>query len=114
MPSKLSTLVWDALDAGRVIQELVADMDRDQLSADIRTAAAVNWQFTVIGEALRRLRSQFPTDAQRIRRVDDIIGFRNVLVHGYDIVDERRVWDAIHNHLPQLMDDLKQMADQHD
>jgi len=27
-----------------------------------------------------------------------IIGFRNILVHGYDMVDEVIVWNAVKNH----------------
>jgi uncharacterized protein with HEPN domain len=31
-----------------------------------------------------------------------IIGFRNIISHGYDVIDPELVWDAIQNHLPVL------------
>jgi len=36
-----------------------------------------------------------------------IIGFRNILIHGYDIVDERIVWNAIESHLPLLTREIQ-------
>jgi hypothetical protein len=38
-----------------------------------------------------------------------IIGFRNILIHGYDIIDERIVWKAVKNHLPILYKEIQQM-----
>lgn len=31
-----------------------------------------------------------------------IIGFRNMIVHGYDRIDDTAVWDAVQSHLPGL------------
>jgi uncharacterized protein with HEPN domain len=31
------------------------------------------------------------------------VGFRNVLVHGYDVVDEQQVWAAITDELEDLI-----------
>ena len=38
-----------------------------------------------------------------------IIGFRNILIHGYDIIDEMIVWKAIENHLPILTEEIKEL-----
>ena len=35
-----------------------------------------------------------------------IIGFRNILIHGYDIVDEKIVWNAVTDHLPILANEI--------
>ena len=40
-----------------------------------------------------------------------IIGFRNVIAHGYDIVDPELVWDAVQNHLPHLKIQVKQLLE---
>jgi uncharacterized protein with HEPN domain len=32
-----------------------------------------------------------------------IIGFRNILAHGYDIVDEASLWDFAQNRVPELL-----------
>ena len=38
-----------------------------------------------------------------------IVGFRNVLVHGYDLVDDRIVWDTIKNNLPVLLSEVEEL-----
>jgi len=38
-----------------------------------------------------------------------IIGFRNILIHGYDVVDEAIVWQAVTNHLPILIGEVKEI-----
>ncbi|UYN97587.1 MAG: DUF86 domain-containing protein [Enhydrobacter sp.] len=38
-----------------------------------------------------------------------IIGQRNFLAHGYNAVDERRLWDVGRNRLPALVSDLETM-----
>ena len=40
-----------------------------------------------------------------------IIGFRNILIHGYDIVDEMIVWKAVENHLPVLIKEVQKILD---
>ena len=46
---------------------------------------------TRLSKAAPELTDQFPERRQ-------IIAFRNILVHGYDIVDDAVVWDIIQNH----------------
>ncbi len=39
----------------------------------------------------------------RIRDYRQIIAFRNVLIHGYDLVDRALVWSLIENRAPLLL-----------
>ena len=64
--------------------------------------SAVERQFEIVGEALNRLSREDPAVAARIPDVSRIVGFRNVLAHGYDIVDDEAVWSAITDDLPTL------------
>lgn len=86
--------------------EFVVDKTRDRsledYLADDLLRAAIERQFEIIGEALVRLRRVDPSTLDLIPEHAQIIAFRNVLVHGYDAIDHRRVWDAIQNSLPQL------------
>jgi uncharacterized protein with HEPN domain len=41
-----------------------------------------------------------------------VIAFRNILIHGYDAIDHRRVWDAIENSLPQLHTTVENLLNQ--
>ncbi len=63
---------------------------------------AVERQFTIIGEALTGLRRIDPVLAGRIPDLRRIVAFRNVLIHGYAIVDDRLVWGVVERDL-QLM-----------
>jgi len=53
---------------------------------------------------------RFPSiTAEKISEHHRIIGFRNILIHGYDIVDEAIVWQAVTNHLPILIREIKEI-----
>ena len=73
----------------------------DYLTNDL-LRPAVERYFEIIGEGLVRLRTSDPDTLGLIPEHRQIIAFRNVLIHGYDAIDHRRVWDAIENHLPAL------------
>jgi uncharacterized protein with HEPN domain len=51
-------------------------------------------------------------DPDLIARITDyqrIIAFRNILIHGYDMVDDRVVWDVVTNQLPNLDGEVKSL-----
>ncbi len=68
---------------------------------DIRTQDAVIRNFEVIGEAIKRIpeqyRSQHPTIPWR-----ELAGFRDVLIHQYEGVSIKGVWQIIDNDLDML------------
>jgi uncharacterized protein with HEPN domain len=41
-----------------------------------------------------------------VERQFEIIGFRNVLAHGYDVVSDEIVWDIVETRLPQLRQEI--------
>jgi uncharacterized protein with HEPN domain len=43
----------------------------------------------------------------RITDFRRIIGFRNVLIHGYSIVNHERVWSTIMDDLPKLLAEVE-------
>ena len=84
-------------------------MDLEAYQGSAVTRRAVERNFEIIGEALNRVKK---TDDQLLTKVSEhhrIIGFRNILIHGYDIVDETIVWQAATKHLPVLVDQVKQV-----
>ena len=77
-------------------------MDMDAYIMDVRTQAAVERKFEVIGEAVNRLHQHDPDLAERIPGMREIIDFRNLLAHGYEHVTARRIWTYANRNLPQL------------
>lgn len=65
--------------------------------------AAVERQLEILGEALKNLRSADAETAARIPNVHAIIATRNILVHAYAQVDQRRVWEILTDDLPELI-----------
>jgi uncharacterized protein with HEPN domain len=49
-----------------------------------------------------RLSRHDPTVAAKIEDYPQIISFRNILIHGYDLVDVATVWQVIRADLPRL------------
>jgi uncharacterized protein with HEPN domain len=74
----------------------------EQYLGDEILRSAVERQFGIVGEALSRLVKDSPEIAAVIPDHAKIIGFRNILVHGYASVDDRLVWGVIENHLAPL------------
>lgn len=74
---------------------------------------AVERNFEIIGEALRRVAQQDPETAGRISDYQRIISFRNLLIHGYDLVDDPFVWAVIQNQLPKLRDEVDALLKGH-
>ena len=53
-----------------------------------------------------QLNRAFPEIAQRIADRRAIISFRNILLHGYDRVEDDVVWGIVQAHLPRLLSDV--------
>ena len=86
--------------------QFVEGKDFDDYTNDLLLKSGVERQFEIVGEALNRLYENAPELATDIEEYQKIISFRNVLIHGYDIVDDRVVWDVISKYLPALYRDV--------
>ena len=97
----------DIQEAGGHIREFTNGMSMEDYCKSELVRAAVERKFAIIGEALVRLRTDYPALLERISDREKIIGFRNVLVHGYDMIDDATVWSAIASNLPTLLEEVK-------
>ena len=95
----------DIVQAGRALKSFVAGRSFDQYSADEQLRSAVERKFEIMGEALNRIQRDDPEVLSRIREHRDIISFRNILVHGYDAIDDQIVWGVIKEDLDFLLED---------
>lgn len=74
--------------------------------ADLLLRSAVERQLEIAGEALAKLRRLDAQTAATIGDLPRVVGFRNVLIHGYATVDDRLVWGVIENHASSLREAL--------
>jgi len=92
-------LLHDILQAADDIAAFT-DMSLDAYLANKPFRLAVERQFTVMGEALNALSRFDPALAERIPEMSRLIGFRNVLIHRYETINQSTVYDHARNSLP--------------
>ena len=105
MPHSNRTLscLTDVHDSADAILTWAAGHEFDDYEKDRLLRRAVEREFEIIGEALRRLRDDDPAVWDRFPDAARILAFRNRLAHGYDSVDNAVVWGIISDHLPSFM-----------
>ena len=101
-------IVLDIVRAARLAIEFKQGMDKDEFLADIKTQSAVLHQLMVMGEAVKRLSMDYRDEHAHIPwKV--IAGMRDVLIHGYDIVDLNEVWKTVDVDVPQVLPALEKL-----
>lgn len=101
--------LFDILQAAEEIQGFTHGMDLRAYQNSQVTQRAVERDFEIIGEALNRIKKIDEQALQNLSEHNRIIGFRNILIHGYDIVDDLIVWNAVKNHLPLLVEEIQKI-----
>jgi uncharacterized protein with HEPN domain len=95
-------LLWDAREAANAIADMTAGKGFDDFDGDIVLRSAVERQFEIAGEALRQLARLDAALAAKIPDLREIVAFRNILIHGYALIDRARVWRVVQDDLPRL------------
>lgn len=99
--------LYDVLDSGRAIQAWCAGREFGDYIKDRQFRRAVEREFEIIGEALARFARASPELAARIAELPKVVGFRNRIIHGYDVIDHAAVWGVIQGHLPPLLAEVE-------
>jgi len=98
--------LFDIQQAAGSIADFVKHKDFSDYEKEPMLRAAVERQFEIIGEALRRLLAEDPPTAASISEHARIIAFRNILAHGYADIDDRIVWGIVESQLPRLLKEV--------
>jgi uncharacterized protein with HEPN domain len=97
----------DVRQAVEAVRQFTAGKDFLQYQQDALLRSAVERQFEIIGEALRRISSIDPPTALQITDYQRIIAFRNILSHAYGRVDHRLVWALVEGKLHKLREEVE-------
>ncbi|MBS1519661.1 MAG: DUF86 domain-containing protein [Bacteroidetes bacterium] len=105
MKDRKAKLYFDIVNSIDLIQEFIGPINLfEEYTIDLKTKSAIERQLGIVGEAIKVLRDIDPNEPIQYR--DEIIGFRNVLVHGYDIIDDSVVWSILKTYLNPLKKQL--------
>jgi len=94
--------LMDMLNAGKLAQEFVANVNWENFQSDLMRQAAVTRQLEIIGEAARRISEDSQAEMPEIPW-HQIIGMRNRIAPEYDRLNLVRLWDTIQIALPKLI-----------
>ena len=95
-------------DYARQAQAACAGRHLEDLSKDSVLRLAIERALQVVGEAASRLPPEFCANYPEVEW-RKIIGMRNVLVHGYDVVRNDVLWDTVRESIPKLLNQVEQM-----
>jgi uncharacterized protein with HEPN domain len=98
--------ILDALIFAQRILEFTSEMNEGVFVKDLKTQAAVLYEISVLGEAMRRISPEFQEQYPNIP-YGKIIGMRNKLVHDYEGINLKLVWSVIQIDIPELISELK-------
>lgn len=102
MPRDIRKTCFDILQAIEELEVFISDKNFADYQNNRMLKMAVEREFEIIGEALKRMRDDFEDKFSKIRDGKRIIDFRNILAHGYDAISDEVVWSIIKNNLSIL------------
>jgi len=108
MKRDYSVYLEDILDAMDKAEMFVTGMSYEQFEDDLRTHFAVTRALEIVGEATKRLpvsfREQYPNIPWQ-----DMAGMRDRIIHGYDNVNLRIVWDVVARDIPDVKPQIQEI-----
>jgi len=107
-PTKWKFRLRHMREAVDKILRYAAGMDETQFRAAEQTVDAIVWNLSVLGEAARYI----PADIEGAHPEvpwRQIRGIRNRIIHGYDQINWRIIWNVVTVELPPLVPILEQI-----
>jgi len=96
---KLLYDVWTALEE---LDGFLGAASREDFLQSRLLQVAAERELEIIGEALNRLYRLALEAFTKIEHGVKIIGMRNTLAHGYDVIDYRIIWSTLQEDIPFL------------
>ncbi len=101
MKRDIGLYIDDILESIQKIEKYTQDLTEEQFSRNTQTQDAVLRRLAIIGEAVKNLPADLKEKHKQIPW-KQIAGARDIFVHEYFGVGIERVWEAIHQNLPEL------------
>jgi len=108
MERNIRQLLWDIEECINDIETFIEGCSFENYDTDRMLQAAVERKLEIMGEALNRLQRIDEEDIEvKIPEYRQVIGLRNIIAHGYDIVENSIIWNVLTNELPTLKDEVQ-------
>ena len=99
----------DIVNSGRRVLLFAEGLDKSQLKDNEEKQSAILYQIIVMGEATKRLSSEFRGQHSQIPW-KDLAGMRDILAHQYDKINFKTLWDVISKDIPELLELLEALT----
>ncbi|MEW6717476.1 MAG: DUF86 domain-containing protein [Chloroflexota bacterium] len=102
--------IEDILDAMEKAETMILAVGFETFEEDYQRNFAVVRALEIVREAIKRipesLRKQYPEIPWK-----DMAGMRDRIIHGYDAVNLRIVWETVKSRIPQIKPKIQQILD---
>lgn len=109
MQHEVKKYLYDIQLAIADIESFVKNKTYEELTKDSLLQSGLERKFEIIGEALYRIKRIDEILINKITDAHKIIGFRNIIAQGYDIIDAKIIYDAIEFNLPKLKSEINNL-----
>jgi uncharacterized protein with HEPN domain len=111
MEADIKTWLYHILNAIGEINSFTESINDDFANYlnDTKTRRAVEWDLSIIGEAMNRIAKRDPSI--RLTDLRLIIAARNKIIHGYEEVSDRLIWTIVHEDLPLLRNEIQELLE---
>lgn len=99
-----AALLWDLIASIDAIEGFIDGVTLDTYRADRLLRAAVERHLITIGEVFARLDPDSGLQARLDAPADQVVGMRNILVHGYAHIDDAVIYRTASRELRRLRD----------
>jgi uncharacterized protein with HEPN domain len=109
MQPEAKKYLYDVLKACDAILAFTRNKTFEDYDTDLMLRSAVERQLMIVGEALNKASQLDGTVEEHIPEKRDIVRLRNIIAHGYAIVENATVWGILQADLPRLHEQVKQI-----
>jgi len=101
--------LFDVVTACEAILQFIHGKDFAAYEADLMFRSAVERQLMIVGEALNKANRLDESVMEHIPETRDIIQLRNIIAHGYAVVENATIWGIVQADVPKLCEHVKTM-----
>lgn len=111
MDNKINKLIYDIEQAILNIENFIHGHTDTEFKENMMMKLAVERLFEIIGEAINRIKKNDKAIYDMIDESDKIICFRNIITHGYDVIDDDITWSVSNEKIPVLKENIRKIKE---